>query len=234
MNPEPTSRADEAPASSPPVASDASRRAVVLDILLGTFDLYVRSVAEIAAETGLSGELTVETLMAYAVALPEADELIHGFIRGDQTLFPPAEQNRELVDRDTRRLELEAPVPEWRPATRLGRKLEPRPSSSDARPHPERTSELDRFIKENPEIFRQVCTSSHPFLVRWVMLHLLEAAQARERVHRIAHEFWKQFPDVRQRVSNRAPRQSPLSSQKSQPQPLTQRMPVKSSGMGLR
>jgi len=191
---------------------------VLLHVLLETFNLYVRSVAEIAAETGISRELTVETLMAYGLALPAADELIHGFLRGDLTLFPPAEQNRQLLDRETRRLELEAPVPECRPATRLGRKLAPRPPGGAPHRLSEQSSDLQNFIKENPEIFRQVRTSSHEFLVRWVMLHLQEAAQARQRVHHIAHEFWKQFPDVRQRIESRAFGQSPSPTQRAAPE----------------
>lgn len=163
MNPKTSARAEGAPPSNRPDLSDAPRREVLVHVLLETFDLYVRSVAEITAETGLLGELTIETLMAYAIALPEADELIHGFIRGDLTLFPPAEQNRQLVDRDTRRLELEAPMPEFRPATRLGRKLAPRPPGA-ARPSSERSSDLHNFIKDNPEVFRQVRASSTSFL----------------------------------------------------------------------
>lgn len=166
-----------------------------------TFDLYVRSVAQIAAETGLSHELTVEVLMAYSLALPEADELIHGFIRGDLSLFPPAEENRLIVERDTRRLELEATDPQSRAATPLGRKLDPRRKIEDGIVRSEKSSDLDTFIQANAEVHRQVRSSSHDFLVRWVMLHLMEAARARERVHRIAHEFWAQFPSHPQRMT---------------------------------
>jgi hypothetical protein len=233
MNSKRPTHADASDPSSPPAPSGASRREVLLKVLLETFDLYVRSVAEITAETGISRELTVETLMAYGLALPAADELIHGFIRGDLTLFPPAEQNRQLVDRDTRRLELEPPMPECRPATRLGRKLEPRPAGGDPCPPPERSSDLEKFIKDNPEIFRQVRASSHEFLVRWVMLHLLEAAQARQRVHRIAHEFWAQFPGVRQQIEARAARQSPIRAQPPQTSLLKQRAPLERRGIRL-
>src|SRR5580658_2132087 len=101
----------------PPGLSD--HREILLRVFLETFDRYVRSLAEISAETGVSG-LTVETLMAYCVALPEADELIYGFIHGDRTLFP--DQVRDILDRDTRRLELEPaePGPAAVPAAALG------------------------------------------------------------------------------------------------------------------
>jgi hypothetical protein len=167
-----------------------------------TFDLYVRSVAQITAETGLSQELTVETLMAYSLALPEADELIHGFIRGDLTLFPAADENRRIMERETRRLELETPAPETRATTPLGRKLDPRRKIEGSIVRSERESELDTFIRDNPEVQRQVRSSSHEFLVRWVMLHLMETAQARERVHRIAHDFWSRFPRIGLRSSS--------------------------------
>ena len=182
-----------------------------------TFDLYVRSVAQIAAETGLSQELTVEALMAYSLALPEADELIHGFIRGDLTLFPPAEENRLIMERDTRRLELETPAPESRPTTPLGRKLDPQRRIDQGGIRSERTSQLDGFIQENPEVYRQVRASSHAFLVRWVMLHLMEAAQARQRVHRIAHDFWAQFPQVRQAIDTGLGKPSPKPTRAIRP-----------------
>ena len=231
MNPKTSARAEGAAPSNRPVFSDAPRREVLVHVLLETFDLYVRSVAEITAETGLLGELTIEILMAYAIGLPEADELIHGFIRGDLTLFPPAEQNRQLVDRDTRRLELETPIPELRPATRLGRKLAPRQPGA-ARPSSERSSDLHNFIKDNPEVFRQVRASSHEFLVRWVILHLMEAAQARQRVHRVAHEFWKQFPGIRQGIEARMAKRSPMQAQSPQTSPAKRQSRQERTGIG--
>ena len=233
MSPRSASGAESAENSSPAAPSDASRRAVLIHVLLETFDLYLRSVAEIADETGIPRELTVETLMAYALALPKVDELIHGFIQGDLTLFPAAEQNRQLVDRETRRIELETPAPERRATTRLARKLDSRPPGGNARPPSERSSDLENFISDNPEIYRQVGTSSHAFLVRWVMLHLMEAAQARQRVHRIAHEFWKQFPDIRQRIATRAARQSRPPAQPLRPSLLMQRAQPERKGIGL-
>jgi hypothetical protein len=206
---------------------------VQLHVPLKTFDLYVLSVAEIAAETGNPRGMTVEKLMAYGLALPEADELIHGFIRGNLTLFPPAEQNRQVVERDTRRLELEAPLPECCPPTQLGRKLDRRPRNGTACPPSERPSEMGTFISDNPETFRQVRASSHDFLVRWVMLHLLEAAQARQRVHCIAHEFWKQFPGVRQGIEARAVRRSAKSGQPPQTSLLKRQSPLGRTGSGL-
>jgi len=184
------------------------RREVNVPVTAETFDIYVRSVAQIAAEAGISRELTVEALMAYGLALPEADELIHGFLRGDLTLFPAAEENRRLVERDTRRLELESTASSVPPKTPLGRKLGSRPGSALGRADSETLSVLDGFVRRNPEVYRQVNASSHEFLVRWVMLYLMEAAQARERVHRIAHEFWAKFPGHHQRLAMTDGRQS--------------------------
>ncbi len=186
------------PQNAPPGPSP--HREILLRVFLETFDLYVRSVAEIAAETGLPG-LTVETLMAYCLALPEADELIYGFIRGDLALFP--DQVRDLLDRDTRRLELEpaGPPPEDRPATPLARKLG---APAQAERRPDRGSNLEKFIRENREIFRQVEGSPKSFLVRWVMLHLMERAQARERGHRVVHEFFADHPEFRERLRSLA------------------------------
>lgn len=180
------------------------RRQVSVPVTTETFDVYVRSVAQIAAEAGISQELTVEALMAYGLALPEADELIHGFLRGDLTLFPAAEENRRLVERDTRRLELESTAASVQPKTPLGRKLGSRPGTAPGRDRSKELSPLDGFVRENPEVYGQVKASSHEFLVRWVMLYLMEAAKARERVHRVAHEFWSQFPDVGQRIERLA------------------------------
>ena len=170
-------------------------REIVLRVFLETFDLYVRSVAEISAETGFSG-LSVETLMAYCLALPEADELIYGFIRGDLVLFP--DQVRDLLDRDTRRLELEpAEPPNDRPAIGLAQK---RGAPAQDTRRSDRGSNLEKFIRENREIFRQVEDSPKSFLVRWVMLHLMERAQARERSHRVVHEFLADHPEFSERL----------------------------------
>lgn len=180
------------------------RREVNVPVTAETFDLYVRSVAQIAAEAGISQELTVEALMAYGVALPEADELIHGFFRGDLTLFPAAEENRRLVERDTRRLELESTAPSVQPKTPLGRKLGSQQGLGPGQARSEPISALAGFIRENPEVYRQVKASSHEFLVRWVMLYLMEAAHRRERVHRVAHEFRSQFPHLGHRIERPA------------------------------
>ena len=202
-----------------PEKDSTGRREARVPVTPETFDVYIHSVAQIAAETGLTNELTVELLMAYGLALPEADELIHGFIRGDQTLFPPADENLRILERDTRRLELESPAPEIRPTTPLARKLSAQGASVSEGHRSERSSALDGFIKNNAEIYRQVRASSHEFLVRWVMLYLMESAEARQRVHRIAHEFWSQFPDVRQRIESRSPRQALKPTPRGQPLP---------------
>jgi hypothetical protein len=173
----------------------SSQRDILLRVFLETFDLYLRSVSEISAETGICG-LGVETLMAYWLALPEADELIYGFIRGDFTLFP--NQVRDLFDRETRRLELDpAEAPQMHPATPIAAKVGA--ANGNGKGHP-RGSNLENFIKENPEVFRQVQDSPKSFLVRWVMLHLMERAQARERGHRVIHEFLSHHPEYRDRL----------------------------------
>ena len=61
-------------------------------------------------------------------------------------------------------------------------------------------AKLEKFIRENPATFKQVAASKHEFLVRWVMLHLMNETEARERGHRVAHEFWRQFPAIRERL----------------------------------
>ena len=169
-------------------AEPSPHREILLRVFLETFDRYVRSIAEISAETNVSG-LTVEALMAYSVALPEADELIYGFIRGDRTLFP--DQVRDILDRDTRRLELEPA--ELSPAAPLA-------ATSENRPDRGRTPNLEKFIRENRQIYRQVEDSPKSFLVRWVMLHLMERAQARERGHRVVHEFFAAHPEFSERL----------------------------------
>jgi hypothetical protein len=194
----------------PKSVSPPPHRKVLLRVFLETFDLYVRSVAEISAEMGIRG-LTVETLMAYCLALPEADELIYGFIRGDRTLFP--DQVRDLLDRDTRRLELESA--EALPATPYARKpglQTPADSSLN------RGSNLETFIRQNRLIFRQVEDSPKSFLVRWVMLHLMERAQARERGHRVVHEFLAAHPEFSERLRALALKSSgPIRPARSNP-----------------
>jgi hypothetical protein len=59
---------------------------------------------------------------------------------------------------------------------------------------------LVNFIKDNPEVYRQVQDSPKAFLVRWVMLHLMERAQARERGHRVVHEFFSNHPEYRESI----------------------------------
>jgi hypothetical protein len=188
-----------------------AHREVLIRVLLETFDLYIRSVAEIAAETGLPG-LTVETLMAYCLALPEADELIYGFIRGD--LAHLTDQVRDLLKRDTRRLELEpaGPGPGGRAATPLARKLSV-PAHGGRRADADLGSNLDNFIRDNLETFRQVDGSPKPFLVRWVMLHLMERAQARERGQRAVHEFFANHPEYSERLRALAIRQASSSGE---------------------
>jgi hypothetical protein len=183
---------EEEPSGIPP------HREITLRVLLETFDLYVQSVAEITAETGLPS-VTVEILMAYCLALPAADELIYGFIRGDQALFP--DPIRDLLARDTRRLELEPPAPahEDGPRTPLARRLGTH-ADATRRGAGSEESELNQYIRKNPEIARQVEGSPKPFLARWVMLHLMERAQARERGRRVVHEFLAGHPEFSERL----------------------------------
>jgi hypothetical protein len=184
---------DNRPAQSLP--EPLPHREILLRVFLETFDLYARSVAEIAAETGISG-LTIETLMVYCLALPEADELIYGFIRGDPAVFP--DQVRDLLDGDTRRLELDATESRQdSPATPIAPK---QGFPEHIERQPSRGSNLENFIRENRQIFRQVEDSPKSFLVRWVMLHLMERAQARERGHRVVHEFFVDHPEFRERL----------------------------------
>lgn len=174
-------------------------------MFLETFDLHVRCVAEIAAEAGLSNELSVEALMAYCVSLPEADDLILGFLRGDLTLFSLEDQTRQIVERDTRYLELDevaAPVPSTPGQIRLGKALALRNKSGAGARAPSKVAELEAFIRDNPAVLRQVQASSHEFLVRWVMLYVMQATRARERSHRLAHEFWKRLPMLRQNIES--------------------------------
>ena len=158
---------------------------MAIHVPLETYDRYVRSVAEIKAETKSPGVLTVEALMAYGLAVPSADELISGFIQGEHSTLSPSEQYRQLVDRDSRRLELESPIVERRPPQRLDRT----PSTDNSRESDEAPWNLENFIAENPEIHRQIRASDHKLLVRWVMLHLMEAAHARRRIRRVTQAF---------------------------------------------
>ena len=178
-------------------------RKVLLRVLLETFDVYVRAAAGIAAERGLADEVAVEALMNYCLALPEADDLIVGFLRGDPTVFSVVEQTRAMMERDTRSLEFEParPVPRGAARDHLGRKLDlMRQGEETARVAAGKGAKLEKFIGDNPAIYRQVATSKHEFLVRWVMLHLMNETEARERGHRVAHEFWRQFPAIRERL----------------------------------
>ena len=182
-------------------------RNVILGVFVATFDVYLRSAAEIAAETGLSAEVTVETLMAYCLSLAESDELITGFLRGDLTIVSLNEQTRQMVERDTRLLALEAvgSPPASTPVastglTRLGKKLELLKGAEAAGKPSEKASALASFIRENPAVFAQVKAASHEFLARWVMYYLMRETKARERGHQVAHEFWKRFPEVREKI----------------------------------
>ena len=189
---------------SPQPPSDERRfRKVLLRVLLETFDVYVRASAGIAAEEGLSDEVAVEALMNYCLALPEADDLIVGFLRGDLTMFSLVEQTHAMVERDRRSLELEpaAAVVRSVPTDHLGKKLElMRRAEETARVAAGKGAKLEKFIRENPATYQQVAASKHEFLVRWVMLHLMNETEARERGHRVAHEFWRQFPAICERL----------------------------------
>ena len=196
----------DTPDCTDPVGGPDSRN-VLLSVFVATFDVYLRSVAEIAVETGLSRELTVETLMAYCLALAESDELITGFIRGDLTMVSLNEQTRQMVERDTRLLGLEAVgVRSASVATttngqeRLGKKLEALKNVNAAGHTNEKASSLEAFVGENPAIFAQVKSASHEFLVRWVMYYLMRETKSRERGHVVAHEFWKNFPKIQEKV----------------------------------
>jgi len=208
-----------ADASSPTSSQDDAKKEYLLRMLVDTVDIYTRSSAGISAEVGLEAPLPVEALMLYCLSIPAVEDLIHGFIRGDLTMFSLADQTRQLVERDTRRLELDpADVTIGRkPATRLGRKL----AEADRRESPTRlaerhASDLEKFIHENPETLKQVETSSREFLVKWVMLYLMVATKARERGHRVAHEFWSQRPEVQQRIQALVAQQSQSLGQRPQ------------------
>lgn len=192
-------------------------REVLLRVLLETFDVYVRALAGIAAEGGLPEEVAVEGLMNYCLALPEVDDLILGFLRGDLTVFSRSEQMREMIERDSRFLELEpAGTPVRSVATdRLGKRLElMRRAEEGARIAAGKGAKLEKFIRENPATYQHVAASNHEFLARWVMLHLMGETEARERGHRVAHEFWRQFPAIRERLKMTVP---VVPSQKPRP-----------------
>jgi len=210
----------------------AEAKEVTLRVFLEIFDRYVRSVAEITAEAGLSDELTVEALMAYCIALPEADELVLGFLRGDMTMFSMEEQTRYVVERDTRFLELEPVIPASENAaakasSRLDKALaQRRAARGDVPASPAKTQEIETFIRKNPEIFRHVRDSSHEFLVRWVMLYLMQVTKARERGHKVAHGFWRRFPGIGKRIANGK------AQSLADPSKLRQRGPAKGPRLG--
>ena len=196
-------------------------RKVLLRVLVETFDVYVRASAGIVAERGLMDEVAVEALMNYCLALPEADDLIMGFLRGDPTIFSVGEQTRAMVERDTGSLEFEPARPTPRGAARdhLGKKLDLlRRADETARVATEKGAKLEKFIRNNPALYQQVAASKHEFLVRWVMLHLMNETEARERGHRVAHEFWRQFPAIREHLKVTTVMRSETMPQFSVPQ----------------
>ena len=204
---------------SPAASPGDSTKEYLLRMVVETVDIYTRSSAGISAEVGLEAPLPVEALMLYCLSIPAVEDLIHGFIRGDLTMFSLADQTRQLVERDTRRLELEpaSVAAGGTPSTRLGKILAERDrQESGARLAQGQGSDLEKFIHENPEILKQVETSSREFLVKWVMLYLMLATKARERGHRVAHEFWSQRPEVQQRIQALVARQSQSLGQRPQ------------------
>jgi hypothetical protein len=196
--------------SSPAASQDDARKEFLLRMAVETVDIYIRSSAGISAEAGLETPLPVEALMVYCLSIPAVEDLIYGFIRGDLTMYSLADQTRQLVERDTRRLELDpASVSVGAPTTGLGKKLaELNRQDSAARLAEGRASDLEKFIHENPEILKQVETSNRGFLVKWVMLYLMVATKARERGHRVAHEYWSQRPEVQQKIRTLVAKQS--------------------------
>jgi len=203
------------------VSSSDAKKAVTLSVFVETFDVYVRGAVEIAAELGLRDELTVEGLMAYWLSLPEADNLVRDFIRGDLTMFSLADQTRQMVEADLGRLEIEAPhlLPEATPSTRLGKKLDAiRRAEAGARVGAAAPSGLEVFTRNNPEILKQVAGSTHETLVMWVMLYLMHATKARERGHRVASEFIKKHPGLEERIKSLVAQQA-LSAQLGSPRP---------------
>lgn len=192
-----------------------TKKAVALSVFVETFDVYVRGVMEIAAELGLRDELTVEGLMAYWLSLPEADNLVRDFIRGDLTMFSLADQTRQMVEADLGRLEIEAPhlLPQATSSTRLGKKLDAmRRAEAGARVGAAAPSDLEVFTRSNSEILKQVAGSTHETLVMWVMLYLMHATKARERGHRVASEFIKKHPGLEERIRSLVAQQA-LSGQ---------------------
>ena len=213
--------------SSPATSPNDGTKEYLLRLLVETVDIYTRSSAGISTEVGLEAPLPVEALMLYCLSIPEVEDLIHGFIRGGLTMFSLADQTRQLVERDTQRLEFDPArvVVGIGPANRLGRKLaEQHRQETEARLDGGEASELERFIHENPEILRQVNSSRHEFLVKWVMLYLMLAIKARERGHRVAHEFWSQRPQVCQRIQALVARQSQSLGQPSE-SPVVRQVP---------
>ena len=98
--------------SSPAATPDDAKKEYLLRMVVEIVDIYIRSSAGISAEVGLEEPLPVEALMIYCLSIPAVEDLIYGFIRGDLTMFSLADQTRQLVERDTRRLELDpAKVP---------------------------------------------------------------------------------------------------------------------------
>ena len=57
----------------------------------------MRASAGIAAKRDLADEVAVEALMNYRLSLPEADDLIVGFLRGDPRMFSIVERSRHRL-----------------------------------------------------------------------------------------------------------------------------------------
>lgn len=122
-----------------------------------------------------------------------------------------------MVERDLGRLELEPAnlLSAAQATTPLGKKLDAsRREEAGASISRNKPSDLGKFIEGNPEILKQVAASSHDVLVMWVMLYLMYATKARERGHRVASEFTKQHPALRERIQAIAAQQVSANQQR--------------------
>jgi hypothetical protein len=206
----------------PPNAADKPKKEILLRVHVETLDVFVRGAAEIAAELALKTGPAVEGLMAYWLSLPEADNLVRDFIRGDLSLFSLGDQTRQMVEHDLDRIKLESPtlLSVVGGTTRLGRMLDAdRRKEAGEKIGEDRPSDLAQFVRKNPEIVKQVSASSHEVLVVWVLLYLMHATRARERGNRVASEFVQQHPGLRERIRAVVAKQAPSPKQRSRQGP---------------
>ncbi len=206
---------------------------VTLRLLVEIISRYESGAEELTAEFDLP-EITAELLMHVCLAAPQVDDLILGFVRDDLRVVSMGEQTRQMLQRDFGLLQRDSSRWLTGGSGALARQLNLRnQADADARTAQGRSSDLERFILSNRDVFEQVRAMKHSDLVRWVMLSLMRETDARKRGSAVIAAWREKLaPETKERVQAVQSRLADPLAQRTMAPVLSGQRPKMGPGVG--